>query len=67
MSFKPQVTTGNDPTWYSNALAFATKGEAEQNASDLSNRWMLVTGWRAVESTDPVTHTYIDGQLGDAA
>lgn len=66
MSFKPQVKTGSDPTYYGNALAFATREEAEANARDLMDRWLLVTDYRAVESTDPVTHTYIDGVLGHA-
>jgi len=66
MSYKPEVRTGTDPKFYGNALAFATYEEALTNARDLSYRWMLVTEYRAVESTDPVTHTYIDGVLGDA-
>ncbi len=66
MSFKPQVTTGSDPKWYGNALAFATREEAEANAGDLYGRWLLCTGHRAVESTDPVTHTYAAGVLGNA-
>jgi hypothetical protein len=66
MSFKPEVTTGSDPKFYGNALAFATREEAEANAKDLFGRWTLCTGWRAAESTDPVTHTYVNGVLGDA-
>lgn len=66
MSYKPEVRTGRDPKFYNNALCFATYEEALLNARDLSNRWMLVTEYRAVESTDPVTHTYINGVLGDA-
>lgn len=66
MSFKPQVTTGNDPTFYGNALAFATREEAEASAKDLYGRWTLCTGHRAIESDEPVSHTYVDGVLGDA-
>jgi hypothetical protein len=65
MSFKPEVTTGSDPKFYDNALAFATREEAEANAKDLFGRWTLCTGWRAVESTDPVTHSYMGGVLRD--
>ena len=65
MSFKPQVQTVNDSKFYGNALAFATFDEAYHNARDLSNRWMLVTDYRAVESDEPVTHTYVDGVLGN--
>lgn len=64
MSFKPQVQVGSDPNFYSNALAFATYAEALANARDLMDRWLLVVDCRAVESTDPVTHTYVDGVLG---
>lgn len=63
MSFKPQVTTGSDPKFYGNALAFATREEAEANAKDLFARWTLCTGHRAVESDEPVSHTYVDGVL----
>lgn len=63
MSFKPQVTTGSDPTFYGNALAFATEAEALANAKDLFGRWMLCTGYRATESDEPVSHTYEDGEL----
>jgi hypothetical protein len=66
MSFKPQVKTLGDEKFYGNALAFATFDEAYLNARDLSHRWMLVTDYRAVESDEPVTHTYVDGVLGDA-
>lgn len=63
MSWKPQVKTGSDPKWYGNALAFASKAEAEQSAYDLMCRWMAVTDYRAVESTDPVTHVLtVDGR-----
>jgi hypothetical protein len=60
MSWKPEVKTGNDPKWYGNALAFATKEEAEQSAYDLMYRWTTVVDYRAAESTDPVTHVYQD-------
>lgn len=65
-SYKPQVQTVGDDKFYGNALAFATHEEAYQNARDLSHRWMLVTDYRAVESDEPVTHTYVDGVLGYA-
>jgi hypothetical protein len=64
MSWKPEVRTGSDPNWYGNALAFATKLEAEQNASDLMDRWFAVVECRAVESDAPVSHTYANRTLG---
>jgi len=63
VSWKPQVKTGIDPKWYGNALAFATKEEAEANARDLFARWTLCIDHRAVESTEPVNYSYIDGKL----
>lgn len=65
MSFKPEVQTVGDDKFYGNALAFATFDEAYHNARDLGQRWTLVTDYRAVESDEPVTHTYVDGVLGD--
>ena len=56
MSFKPEVQTGRDPKFYNNAVAFATREEAEQSAKDLMARWFLVVDWRVVESDQPVTH-----------
>lgn len=63
MSFKPEVRTGTDPKFYDNNLAFATREEAERSARDLMNRWMLVVECRAVESDQPVTHSYMGGVL----
>ena len=54
MSWKPKVKTGNDQNWYGNALAFATKEEAELSARDLMNRWLLVVAYTAEESDEPV-------------
>ena len=45
------------------ALAFATREEAEASARDLMGRWMLVTDWRVIESDEPVNYTLKDGVL----
>lgn len=55
-NWKPEVQTGNDKNWYGNALVFATQKEAEYSARDLMSRWLLVVGYRAVESDDPVNY-----------
>jgi hypothetical protein len=60
MSWKPEVQTCNDSKFYGNALAFATKEEAERSARDLMSRWMLVTDWRVVESDQPVNFRITD-------
>lgn len=56
MSFKPEVCTDGGRTFHKNALAFATREEAEASARDLMSRWMLVTDWRVVESDQPVNY-----------
>lgn len=63
MSWKPEVRIVGESGWHGNALRFATEQEARENASDLSRRWMLVNGTRAVESDEPVNYTYHDGEL----
>ena len=63
MSWKPEVQTDYSGKWYGNQLRFATKEEAEDNARDLSYRWILVRATRAVESDDPVNYAWIDGRL----
>lgn len=61
MSFKPQVFVDNE--WAGNALAFATKDEAELSAKDLYSRWMLCKDYRAVESDEPVNYKIVDGVM----
>ena len=63
MSFKPSVSTDGGATFNENALAFATREEAELSAKDLMARWLLVTDWRVVESDQPVNYTIKDGVL----
>lgn len=62
-SWKPEVIADSSGKWCSNALRFATKAEADRSASDLMDRWMLVTECRATESIDPITHAIVDGKL----
>lgn len=61
MSYKPEVFVSG--SWCSNGLRFATREEAEQEASDLFDRWHSCSDSRAVESDEPVTHTYHDHKL----
>lgn len=75
MSFKPEVSTDGGRTFHQNALAFATREEAETSARDLMSRWMLVTDWRVVESDQPVSYRLrfdgaleaVDGRIGEGA
>jgi hypothetical protein len=63
MSYKPQVFV--EGKWSSNALVFATKEEAEQNARDLLMRWWVPTDSRAIESEETPNYSYIDHKLVD--
>ena len=63
VSFKPEVQVNGRDEWAGNGLRFATREEAERNVEHLMNRWLLVTDTRVVESTDPVTHRWVFGQL----
>ena len=63
MSWKPSVRVINETKFSFNALCFATEQEAKDSAQDLAMRWFAVEEWKAVESADPVTHSYLDHQL----
>lgn len=75
MSFKPSVSTDGGATFNENALAFATREEAELSAKDLMARWLLVTDWRVVESDQPVNYRLrsdgaleaVDGRISEGA
>ena len=62
MSWIPEVKTDDTGKWYSNALAFETKEEAEQYAIDLMKRWFAVHETRAIESDKPVTYIWLDNE-----
>lgn len=63
MSWKPEFQTDNTGKWYRNGVAFATKQEAEGNASAKAWAWTLVRDFRAVESDEPVNYRWVDGHL----
>ena len=63
MSYKPEVQVNGRPEWAGNALRFATEAEALANVANLMSRWLLVTDTRVVESSDPVSHAWVDGEL----
>ena len=63
-SWKPEVIADASGIWYGNALRFRTREEAENNAQELSFRWMAVRDYRASESDDEPMHTWIDNKLG---
>lgn len=63
MSWKPEVIADSSGEWCGNALRFATREEAEDNARELMSRWFAVRETRAVESSDPVNYAWVDGRL----
>lgn len=63
MSFKPEIRCYKEVTFGSNALAFATREEAENWAKALFNRWFAAEEWRVVESDEPVSHVLVSGEL----
>lgn len=50
--FKIEVKTGSDPKWYSNAMRYDTRKEAEAAAWNLAMRWAAVVDHRAVVADD---------------
>ncbi len=61
MSWKPEVEVNGQ--WSRNALVFATQEEAAESARELFSRWILTTGYRAVEIDEPVNYALVDGAL----
>ena len=59
-SWKAEITDGSG--WASNALRFATKEEAQQSGQRTFDRWMAAKDLRVVESTDPVSHRFENGE-----
>jgi len=61
MAWKPEVEV--DGKFSRNGLVFETKEEAEANAQNLMDRWLLVTGCRAVEVNEKPNYRWVDGKL----
>jgi len=65
VGFKAEMQVLGDPKFYSNALVFATRKEAESYASDLFSRWTLTQAKRVVE-VDEVPNYQWDDSAGRA-
>jgi hypothetical protein len=63
MAWKPEVIADSSGKWVGNALRFATRQEAIDNAYDLAMRWTLVRDYRATECDDPVNYRWAGGKL----
>jgi hypothetical protein len=62
MSWAPEVIADRSGKWTGNACRFATREEADAYVTDLMMRWTAVSGWRTVESDDPVNYAWVDGR-----
>lgn len=62
MSFKPMISTDGGRSYATNSLRFGTEFEALASARELMGRWMLVTDYKAEESTDPANYEFVDGR-----
>jgi len=51
-SYAVEVIADASGEWVGNGVRYKTRAEAEDAAKDLASRWMLVTDYRAVPSTD---------------
>lgn len=49
MQYKIEVQTIGDPKWYTNAMVYETRKEAEIAGQSLFDRWLLTTAFRVVE------------------
>lgn len=58
--WRAEVNAGDD-VWNTNALRFETRDDALEYARDLAHRWLLVTHWRAVDESVPLTQSYAEG------
>lgn len=56
--YRAEVDTG-EGVWYTNALRFDTKAEADDFALDLARRWTLVQHWRVVSDDVPLKERVI--------
>lgn len=54
---------GEGDKWNYNALRFATRKEALDNAKDLLSRWMMATEADAHESDDPPNYKWEQSRL----
>lgn len=65
VSYAIEVIADDSGVWCGNALRFATREEAENEATSLWRRWVLVRERRVVTSQDPVNYRW-DEESGRA-
>ena len=63
MGFVTAVKVRGEGGWSYNSLVFATAEEAEAYGLDLSHRWMLVEGWEAQPTDQPVNYQFANAEL----
>jgi len=63
MSWKAEVKVkGNGKKWYTSALRYKTKEEAEASVSSLQSRWPTVLEVRVIEVNQPPNYRWYKGQ-----
>jgi hypothetical protein len=58
MSFKAEIKTYDDPKFYLNGVALATREEAEAYGRNKIAAWTLAEAYQVVESDEPVNYTW---------
>lgn len=58
MSFKAEINVHDDPKYYQNAVALATREEAESFARNKVLTWTLAESYRVVGSDEPVNYQW---------
>lgn len=63
MNYRYKVKVYADPKFYSNAVVFATRGEAENAARDKAAKWGGVADWQIEETDDPANYKFENERL----
>ena len=63
MNYRYNIKVLNDHVFYSNAVVFATKAEAENAAKNKAEKWKRVEDWLVRETDAPANYKFEDGQL----
>jgi hypothetical protein len=52
LSYKIGIKTAGDHDWNSNGLRFASRDDAQAYGEGLAYRWLAVSQWTVIPSTD---------------
>ncbi len=62
--YRAWFKTMGENKFYTNALIFSTKEEAEAHGNNLYSRWMRVEEWEVRETEQPPTHSFTKTDQG---